>query len=247
MRDKQRPIVQWQYLLKTSSLYHTLVQDGVLPPRYEVEFSGPGPHIFSEAQRQTRQLAQLDNVVAVMLHRHSKQRMQKEQVEKNVTDQFLVATLNRSKISKMPLQKSCCETATARRDAEEVHRLRWVTELCTLLRGTLTPIGRMLAEKPDAKSLVGAGKRAATLRSRVRMAGRFLLWLAVNCKVTFATSVEQLSDYLKVRVSEPCNRGALRNTHRAFNFLDESAGIPSNQSISSDPLYSVIFHADVSN
>ena len=189
-------------------LYHTLVQDGALPPGFEAEFSGLGPHIFPEAQRQTRRLAQLDNVTAaVMLHRHSKRRMQQEQVQKIVTDQFLAAALNKPKVYKTRLQMSYYETTTARRDAEEAERLRWVNELCTLLRGTSTPMGKLLAEKSDAVSLVGAGKRAATLRSRVRMARRFLLWLAVNYKVTFPTSVEQLTDYLKVRVSEPCNRG----------------------------------------
>ena len=70
---------------------------------------------------------------------------------------------------------------------------------------------KLLVVKPSSESLVGAGKRAATLRSRVRMARRYLAWLSVNFKETFPARVGHLTEYLRVRVSEPCNRGAPRN------------------------------------
>ena len=40
-------------------LYHTLVQDGALPPSYESSFAELGPYIYPEADRQDRQLHRL--------------------------------------------------------------------------------------------------------------------------------------------------------------------------------------------
>ena len=126
--------------------------------------------------------------------------------------------------------------------AEETERVRWVSELCTQLRGTPLSMGKLLVDKPSSESLVGAGKRAATLRSRVRMARRYLASLSVNYKVTFPNCVQHSTEFLKVRVSEPCNRGALRNVHRGFGFLDETASVTPQDSVTTNPLYSVIFH-----
>ena len=162
-------------------LYYTLVQDGALPQGFETSFAAVGPYIFPEDERQLRQMTRLDNMSAsVALHQHGKECMQMEQVEKKAAEQFLAAALNKLKVYKTRLQKSFYETTTARRDMEEAERVRWVSELCTLLRGTPTPMGKLLVEKPSSESLVGAGKRAATLRSSVRMARRYLAWLSVN-------------------------------------------------------------------
>ena len=54
--------------------------------------------------------------------------------------------------------------------------------------------------------------------------------------------VEHLTEFLKVRVSEPCNRGALRNARRGFGFLDETAGVTPEDSVTRNPLHSVNFH-----
>ena len=160
-------------------LYHTPVQDGALPSGYESDYATLEPYIFPEAERQLRQLAGLDNVSAsIALHHFGKERAQMEQVEKKATEQFLAAALNKPKVYKTRLQRSFYETSTARRDTEEAERVRWVSELCTLLRGTPTPMGKLLVDKPSSEWLVGAGKRAATLRSRVRR--RYIAWHSVN-------------------------------------------------------------------
>ena len=167
-------------------LYHTLVQDGALPSGYESDFAALEPYICPEADGQLRQLAWLDNVSAsIALHHFENERAQMKQVEKKATEQFLAAALNKPKVYKTVLHRSFYETSTARRDTEEAERVRWVSELCMLLRGTPTPMGKLLVDKPSSESLVGAGKRAATLRSRVRMVRRYLAWLSVNYKVKF--------------------------------------------------------------
>ena len=49
------------------------------------------------------------------------------------------------------------------------------------------------------------------------------------------------TNYLKAKLSEPCNRGALKNTNAAFVFLDEVTGTEESQRPTSAELYQVIF------
>ena len=43
--------------------------------------------------------------------------------------------------------------------------------------------------------------------------------------ITYPVHWRQLVEYLQVRLSEPCVRGALKATHRSFLFLQEAAGV----------------------
>ena len=208
-------------------LYHTLVQDGALPSSYESDFAALGPYIL------LKWIGNSGSWHGLTMFQHlwpciifEKERTQMEQVEKKATEQFLAAALNKPKVYKTRLQRSFYETSTARRDTEEAEKVRWVSELWTLLRGTPTPMGKLLVDTPSSESLVGAGKRAATLRSRVRMARRCLAWLSVKYKVTFPNRVEHLTEFLKVRVSEPCNRGPFAMLTAA---LDSSKKLPESR------------------
>ena len=49
-------------------------------------------------------------------------------------------------------------------------------------------------------------------------------------------------DDFKVRASEPCTRGTLKNTHRSFTFLEEVAGTPQTECVTKNPLYQVLYH-----
>ena len=66
---------------------------------------------------------------------------------------------------------------TARRDVEEAERQRWLQILADLLRHSPTPMGELLAAQPGNVEVLGGGKRASTLRSRVRAIRKFLQWL----------------------------------------------------------------------
>ena len=57
------------------------------------------------------------------------------------------------------------------------------------------------------------------------MVKRYLAWLALSHETAFPREVNQLTEYSEARHSEPCCRGALKNTHNAFTFLDESAAV----------------------
>ena len=74
---------------------------------------------------------------------------------------------------KTKFQRSLYAGPTARRDAEEAERTRWIHELSLIVSDTPTPMGALLAEKPGNVSMLGAGLRASTLRSRVSLLKKF--------------------------------------------------------------------------
>ena len=74
-------------------------------------------------------------------------------------------------------------------------------------------------------AVLGAGRRAGTIRCRVRNIQHFLAWLAINYGITYPTGQAHLTEFLQVRLSEPCNRGSLKISHESFVFLDVVSGI----------------------
>ena len=115
--------------------------------------------------------------------------------------------------------------ATARKDAESAERDRWIQLLANLLRSTDTPMGKLIRENPSNVQLLGGGRRAGTLRSRVRSVQKFLGWLAASHNISFPVHWRQLTEYLQVRYSETCVRGSLKLVHSSYIFLQEVAGI----------------------
>ena len=55
----------------------------------------------------------------------------------------------------------------------------------------------------------------------VRVAKRYLTWLVLAHETAFPRDVNQMTEYLQARHSEPCGRGPLKNTHSAFTFLED--------------------------
>ena len=86
-------------------------------------------------------------------------------------------------------------------------------------------MGQLLREDPKNIDLLGAGRRASTLRSRVRGVQKFLGWLAAAHNLAFPDSWRHDSEFLQVRLAEPCVRGALKHTHSCYVFLQEVAGV----------------------
>ena len=201
-------------------LYHTLVKDKALPTGYEKEFSSLGPVLRDAAHRQLRNNAAIENEqAAVFLHDFHRQQKKSSETAKSAVEQFVAAARDRPRTYRTRLQKMLYSGPTPREDAEEMERARWVEAWSTLLRATETPMGKMLVEKPHTAQLLGAGRRVTTLRSRVRLARRYLAWLSINFEVLFPTKLEHMVDYFKVRASEPCTRGTLKNTHRSLLLL----------------------------
>ena len=125
---------------------------------------------------------------------------------------------------------------TARRDADEALRTKWLQELEALLKGTRTPMGDVSESKLGDKNLLGGGRRASTLRARVRAAKKYLEWLAVAADVSFPSEVSHLTGFLGTRHSEHCNRGALKAAHQCMAFLDsEKSARPNTEASTQVP------------
>ena len=134
-----------------------------------------------------------------------------------IADQLVIAAEKRPKKFRTKWQRAIYDGPTARN--------RWIQLLANLLRSTDTPMGKLIRESPSNIQLLGGGRRAGTLRSRVRSVQKFLGWLVASHGITFPSHWRQLTEYLQVRYSEPCVRGSLKLVHSSYIFLQEVAGI----------------------
>ena len=111
-------------------------------------------------------------------------------------------------------------------DAEEYLRKKYQHILSDILKNTNTLPWTSRSKKTLKNlELLGAGRRASTLRSRVRGVQKFLGWVAAAHRLSFLDSKRHYSGYLQVRLAEPCVRGALKHTHSCYIFLQEVAGV----------------------
>ena len=179
-----------------------------------------------DAARQSRQNFRDDVQSAIWLHEKSKEQNRERREEKTATDLFVQAASLKPRRFKNRLARTLAAGLNSRRDAEELERSRWVHNLTLLLTGTDTPSGRLLASRQSSVQFLGAGLRASTLRGKVRNLRKFMAWLATTHQEVFPTSYLQYIQYLQVRQSEPSNRGALKDCHASFQFLEEVAGLP---------------------
>ena len=207
-------------------LYHTLVRDGALPLGYLQEFiSLEAPARRSANRLQASAVAISDSAASMTLAALRRESEHRASAEKSILDQLVIAADMRPKRFRTKWQRIIYDGPTARKDAESAERDRWIQLLANLLRSTDTPMGKLIRENPSNVQLLGGGRRAGTLRSRVRSVQKFLGWLAASHNISFPVHWRQLTEYLQVRYSEPCVRGSLKLVHSSYIFLQEVAGI----------------------
>ena len=177
---------------------------------------------------------------ALRLHKWKMEQDRQAAEYKTVTDQFLLASLTAPRKFKSRLHQSQYQGPNARKEAEDAERYRWIRCLADLLTGTPTPTGQVLKQRPGDVGLLGSGRRAGTLRNRGRAIRRFLTWLAMNHGIIYPEEASQYVEHLRVRLAEPCNRGALKNILLAYAFLNEVSGVPHGERPTSSQLYTVI-------
>ena len=136
-------------------------------------------------------------------------------------------------------QRVLYEGATARKDAEEDERSRWLHILAGIVLNTDTPMAKMLREKPGNAQLLGAGKRASTLRARIRSLRRYTLWLSTAYGISFPSETAHFVEYLRVRSQEPTTRGGLKAAHQATRFYEEITAVPEQARLSESTVYSL--------
>ena len=207
-------------------LYHTLVRDGALPSGYLREFTSLETTARRSANRlQASAVALTDSAASMRLDALRRESEHRASVEVSISDQMVIAAELRPKKFRTRWQRIVYDGPTARKDAESAERDRWIQLLANLLRSTDTPMGKLIRENPSNVQLLGGGRRAGTLRSRVRSVQKFLGWLVASHGVNFPVHWRQLTEYLQVRYSEPCVRGSLKLVHSSYIFLQEVAGM----------------------
>ena len=206
-------------------LYYTLVQDGALPLGYLREFMSLEAPARKAANRlQASAAAVSDSIASTALSALRRESEHRASIEKSIADQLVIAADMRPKRFRTKWQRAVYDGPTAQKDAETAERDRWIQLLANLLRSTDTPMGKLIRENPSNIQLLGGGRRAGTLRSRVRSVQKFLGWLIASHGINFPVHWRQLTEYLQVRYSEPCVRGSLKLVHSSYIFLQEVAG-----------------------
>ena len=218
----------WQDMRRTSSLLAAEI------PAAGVRSSHNG---LTRGSVKTQQ----HGVAAVLLKQQKAHaRRIKAKDAKTSADQFLRAVEMPPRRYKFRLQRSLYAGPTARKDAEEKERARWVEVLGSMLVHTPTPMGRILGDNPGSLQLLGAGRRASTSRSRLRAVRRYSNWLALNHDVGCPCELDHVTGYSLARQSEPCTRNALRAAHTAIALMGEVAGVEQSRNFTGAQVYAII-------
>ena len=131
---------------------------------------------------------------AVWLHQREERLNSTFRLKKLSEDQFLLAAQTRPTRFRAKWQQLYYDGPTARQDAEEALRSKWVEVLASPLRGTPTPMGELLNKGADNVKLLEGGRRSTNLLARCRTVKKFLAWLALAHEKTFPTEVQHLSE-----------------------------------------------------
>ena len=136
---------------------------------------------------------------------------------KAATDEMVVKRPHRlESLLKLPATAA----PTGRRDEYEAERLRWAAQLGALLSDTPTPAGEWLTRGPFEDTQLAAGRRAATLRTRVRMPKPYFRWILFTRRKIYPERVEDVIEYVSVRCDEPCTRGDSKTLKALLPFLE---------------------------
>ena len=136
-------------------LYWTLVKDGVLLRGVEAEFAVL--EVPSRGVRREPSCGQPGHTISPRRCGCTKETRNKGSER---VDQFRLAALVRPAKFRACWQEKFYDGPTARRDAEDALRSKWLQELEALLKGTRTPMGKVLESKAGDKNLLGGGRRA---------------------------------------------------------------------------------------
>ncbi len=126
----------------------------------------------------------------------------------------------------------------AREKAEEAERNKWLGRLQVIL-DSLDASSRRQSGCADDRRLIKAlvgGRRASTLRARVRTWEQYRRWLRAARGLEHPRSAGDFVDYLFDRSEEPCGRSVLRGAYDMLRFAEEMAGTPKEARISEQML-----------
>ncbi len=124
--------------------------------------------------------------------------------------------------------------------AEADLRRRYTDELVDILislDGPSVAHARQTADVRAALRLAAGGRRARTLRARLRAWKAFAGWLATAHGEKWPTTWTRVLDYGQVRADEPCGRQTLLGLFTAVRFIEVAAGYGVDRQITTSSLY----------
>ncbi len=131
-------------------------------------------------------------------------------------------------------------TQTSAAGAEAALRLRYAEELVDVLlqlNGPSVTHARQTTDVRAALRMTAGGRRARTLRARLRAWKTFAAWLAAAHNETWPTTWTRVLDYGQVRSEEPCGRQTLLGLFTAVKFMEVAAGFNADRQITTSALY----------
>ena len=165
--------------------YETLVHEEMLPQGFEPQFrylcAAARPASFRVERKWARATPMQ---VGMLAWQRSREQEHTANTQKSVELQMLYAGAQAPKKARSRLAQMVFNTATARQDAENAERLKWIACLSQMVAGTATPLGQRLVQRPAEVASMGLGLRAGTLRNRAHVLRRYFLWLAQSFPLT---------------------------------------------------------------
>ena len=178
-------------VFRTTLLYLTLVRDGALPRGFQEEFETLASAFETGADRALRQSAEGTDTDAVMyLHSLEQKRKETEQADKTAADQFIQAASLKPRRFRARYMSTQFDGPSARRDAEEAERNRWIFTLSEIIKKYSHTDKKGVNRQTWAAA---GGWRKASLNPQVLR--KFLTWLALNRELSYPTSFDQLSEF----------------------------------------------------
>ncbi len=135
-----------------------------------------------------------------------------------------------------------CATATGGTAAgtENALREKYLEELADVLLELDAPVVRQVGQASDVRAalkLTAGGRRARTLRTRLRGWRAFARWLGPAKGERYPTAWSSVLEYAQERAREPCGRQSLLGLFWAVAFIERAGGYGDVMPMTKVPLY----------
>ena len=129
------------------------------------------------------------------------------------------------------------ETPTARKDANDKEKSRWVQELAAIVQACGMPAAERATRSMDperALARLGKGLRARTIRKRVRAWQKLAAWLRKAKGKEYPFDAVDVVDYANDRFDEPAGPGVFEALKASIKFLEGVGGVPAEEQLQGD-------------
>ncbi len=151
----------------------------------------------------------------------------------------LPALTARRRHSLGPVARAAAPKGSASQEEQQL-RQRLLDELVDLLLRLGGPVIEQARQTADPRAvlrLVAGGKRARTLRARLRAWRAFAAWLDTAHHEAWPSSWSRVIDYGQVRADEPCGKQTLLGVFAAVRFVESASGFHADRQVTTSTLY----------